>query len=536
MDDNAQARQDEELSTQNRARILGVRYQDARTIIDRPLVKDVLTVEEMYRDNLIPLSRTKGQIEFAFTINTPQQVIKQLRDRFSDYVVSMVIISNAGFKDFMKRFDPPKEVHYDDIALSTEGASDTLAEVSKTLETVSSNDIFNYLVNQADKLHASDIHLETEEEYVRLRFRVDGALHPIAKLSHDKYKQLQSSIAVLANISTTSPDPQTGHMTYDILDENTKQKIKTVNMRIETLPALHGQDAVIRLFNLDPSLIKLNHLGLSAFARKNIDNILAHPHGMVLVVGPTGSGKTTTMYSIIDALNNSSRKIITLEDPVEYGFEGISQIPVNTQKGESFNNIFRAVLRQDPDVIMVGEIRDVDTARTALQAALTGHLVLSTFHAANSSAALSRMVESIGDNPLFSSAIRLVISQRLVRRLDDKTKVPYAPDESLKAQIKSIVESLPEGVERPNLDNITLFKAGQSEENPFGYRGRVVVVEQLLITPAIQEILRSGARQSSAEVIAQTAQKQGMLSILQSGLLLALRGETTIEEVYRVVS
>ena len=370
MDENIQARQEEELSTQNRARILGARYQDARMLLERPLVQDVLSLQEMYKNSLVPLVKAKGHMEFAFTINTPQQAITQLKERFSDYNISFVIISNNGFKDLMLLHDPPKEVHYDNIEISTEGESDTLAAVSKTLETVSSDKIFNYLIAQADRLQATDIHLETEEDHVRMRFRVDGALHSIAKLSHEKYKQLESSIAIQANISTTAPDAQTGHMTFDIRDDNTGEKIKEINMRIETVPTLHGQDAVIRLFNLDRALIKLDRLGLNQYQRKSIDRIIQHPHGMVLVVGPTGSGKTTTMYSILDELNSSDRKIITLEDPVEYGFEGISQIPVNTREGKSFNEVFRAVLRQDPDVIMVGEIRDVDTARTALQAAL----------------------------------------------------------------------------------------------------------------------------------------------------------------------
>ena len=534
MDENLQARQEEELSAQNRARILGVRYQDARSIIGNPLIEGVLSIEEMYRNSIIPVGKSKGNIDFAITIGTPQQLIPQLRDRFSDYNLSFVLISNNGFKDFMKRFDPPKEVHYDDINISTEGASDTLLEVSKTLETVKPDDIFNYLITQADKLNASDIHLETEENHVRMRFRVDGALHPIANLSVDKYKQLQSAIAIKANISTSASDAQTGHMVQEILDENGARK-KTINMRIETAPTLYGQDAVIRLFNVDRSLINLKRLGLNEKQMANVQDIITHPHGMVLVTGPTGSGKTTTMYSIIDELNNTSRKIITLEDPVEYGFEGISQIPVDTRKGKSFNEIFRAVLRQDPDIIMVGEIRDVDTAKTALQAALTGHLVLSTFHAANAAAALSRMLDSIGDNPLFSSAIRLVIAQRLVRRLDDTLKQEYEPSEELKQEMIDVVNSLPEDIERPNIENIRLFKPGQSAENPFGYRDRVILMEQLEITPAIQSILRRGASDSSTEIIEKVAAEQGMLSMLQAGVLMALRGETTIEEVYRIV-
>ncbi len=534
MDRNLQARQEEELSTQNRARILGVQYQDARVIIGEPLVQDKLTIEEMYRSTVVPIVHTKGHLKFAITIATPQQLAVQLRDRFRDYNVTFVIISNTGFKDFMLRFDPPPEVHYDDIAISSDGASDTLAEVSKTLETVSADDILDYLITQADTLNASDIHLETEEEYVRMRFRVDGALHNIAKLSKDKYKQLQSSIAIKANISTTSPDAQTGHMIHKIMGENTKP-VKTINMRIETAPTLHGQDAVIRLFNVDRNLINLDHLGLSERQRQSIEGIISHPHGMVLVVGPTGSGKTTTMYSILDRLNDPSRKIITLEDPVEYGFEGISQIPVDTRKGKSFNKVFRAVLRQDPDVIMVGEIRDVDTAKTALQASLTGHLVLSTFHAADAASALSRMIDSVGDNPLFSSAIRLVVAQRLVRRLDDSLKIQYQPDDSMKEQISKVIASLPEGVERPSLEGLKLCKPGQSPQNPFGYQGRIVLMEQLEITPAIQAVLRDGTSELSTGTLRKAAADQGMISMLQAGVLMAIRGETTIEEVYRAV-
>ncbi len=534
MDENLQARQEEELSTQNRARILGARYQDARSIIDVPLVQDILTVEEMYKNTLVPITHTKGRLGFAITISTPQQLITQLRDRFKDYNVTFVLISNTGFKDFMLRFDPPPEVHYDDIAISSEGASDTLSEVSKTLETVSADDILDYLITQADTLNASDIHLETEEDHVRMRFRIDGALHNIAKLSKEKYKQLQSSIAIKANISTTAPDAQTGHMVHKLVDDNGKTT-KTINMRIETAPTLYGQDGVIRLFNVDRSLINLDRLGFNEKQHQNIEDIIAHPHGMVLIVGPTGSGKTTTVYSILDKLNDSSRKIITLEDPVEYGFEGISQIPVNTRKGKSFDKVFRAVLRQDPDVIMVGEIRDVDTARTALQAALTGHLVLSTFHAADAAAALSRMLDSIGDNPLFSSAIRLVVSQRLVRRLDDALKQEYQPDEAMLAQITKVVQSLPDGAERPNLEGLKLYKPGKSAQNPFGYTGRVILMEQLEITPAIQTILRRGSSDSSTEILEKAAAEQGMVSMLQSGVLMAIRGETTIEEVYRSV-
>jgi type II secretory ATPase GspE/PulE/Tfp pilus assembly ATPase PilB-like protein len=187
---------------------------------------------------------------------------------------------------------------------------------------------------------------------------------------------------------------------------------------------------------------------------------------MVLVVGPTGSGKTTTLYSIVNTLNSPERKILTLEDPVEYFLPGVTQIPVSGDTNAAgFAEKLRAVLRLDPDVVMVGEIRDKDTAKTALQAALTGHLVLSTFHASSAAAALTRMLDFIGMNPLFSSAIHMVMAQRLVRVLDDATKVPYQPDEGLKAQLQIIIGTLPDGVDRPDLSNVTLYKPGSSVEN-----------------------------------------------------------------------
>jgi type II secretory ATPase GspE/PulE/Tfp pilus assembly ATPase PilB-like protein len=257
---------------------------------------------------------------------------------------------------------------------------------------------------------------------------------------------------------------------------------------------------------------------------------------MVLVVGPTGSGKTTTLYSILDKLNISTRKIVTLEDPVEYSFEGVTQIPVNTKSGdESFAETLRGVLRLDPDVIMIGEIRDIDTAKTALQASLTGHLVLSTFHAADAASALTRMLDVIGDNPLFANAIRLIVAQRLVRRLDDATKQSYEPDERLASEINKIVERMPEGMTRPNLDQLKLYKPGTSSEIPFGYKGRLMIAEQLKMSPDIQKLLLQGPSGVTTKELKQLALEQGMTTLIQDGILKAVRGQTTVEEVYQNV-
>ena len=247
--------------------------------------------------------------------------------------------------------------------------------------------------------------------------------------------------------------------------------------------------------------------------------------------------KTTTLYSLINTLNSDERKILTLEDPVEYFMPGVVQIPVHGDtNAQGFAEKLRAVLRLDPDVVMVGEIRDQDTAKTSLQAALTGHLVLSTFHAGSAAAALTRMLDFIGVNPLFASAIHLIMAQRLIRRLDDTTKQPYQPDANLKAQLQSVIDTLPPGVQRPDLTNITLYKPGASPENPFGYSGQMPIREQLQMTPGIQELLRRPPTQITTDMLQERAVQDGMLTMLQDGVPKALQGVTTVEEVYRVVA
>lgn len=532
-DDQKKFRETEELNTEQRAHLLKLTYVDSRTITDIPLAVGILDIQEMYEKTLVPLYDKGTGYTFGITIDTPQHVLRELRDRFNDKVIDFLMISKSGFKDFMLRFDPPKEVVYDDISIKSEGASENLLKVSETLEGVQSDDILEYVINQADKLGASDIHFETAKRGVRVRFRIDGALHLIAVVTHQKYRQLQQSIAVKANISTAAPDAQTGHLSQQI--EAPDGKPKTLNMRIETVPTLYGQDAVVRLFNMDTELLNLDNLGLSERERKPIDEVISHPHGMVLMVGPTGSGKTTTLYSILQKLNTPERKILTLEDPVEYGLDGMSQIPVYTREGDSFANKLRAVLRLDPDVVMVGEIRDVDTARTALQASITGHLVLSTFHAGSAAEAFMRIIDMIGQNPILISAIKLIVSQRLVRRLDDATKQEYEPDEALKKHIRETLKDLPDTIEKPDLENIKLYKPGKSSENPFGYKGRVTVLEQLLLSPEIQAILKDNYTIPSAPQIETAARAQGMITMYQDGLLKCLQGITTIEEVNRVI-
>lgn len=238
---------------------------------------------------------------------------------------------------------------------------------------------------------------------------------------------------------------------------------------------------------------------------------------------------------MLNALNSSDRKLITLEDPIEYGLTGISQIPIDTTHGQSFADALRSVLRLDPDVVMIGEIRDVDTARTAIQASITGHLVLSSFHANSTSTAFSRMIDMIGVNPIFSSAIRLVIAQRLVRRLVDETKEEYDPDEATRNYVKKVLEGIPDDTDHPDLNSFKLWRPKPSEDAPFGYKGRIVIMEQLIVNEEIQKFIRGDVAATHAEAIETTAREQGMLTLEQVGVLAALRGETTLDEIGRVI-
>jgi len=529
------ARKIEEQATQHRAGILGLQYFDTSTPEKKEIYKDILTVPELYSFKIIPLRSDPHHILFGITNTTSQQTMNTMKERFLDQRIEFRLISDAGFREYMVMYDPPKQVVYKDIELTTAGSNELIAQVSATLEQVRANDMLAYMVGQAHKLQASDIHVEHERAYVRIRFRIDGVLHPIAKISHEKARILLSAIASAGNVSTAAGEAQQGHISERVRMADGAQV--DVNLRLETVPGVNGMDVVMRLFNLSQDMYQLDKLGLSVRERKIVDDIISKPSGLVLTVGPTGSGKTTTLYSMLNSLNNENRKIITIEDPVEYQFEGITQIPVRSHSGQELNfaNSLRAVLRLDPDIVMVGEIRDLDTARTALQAALTGHLVLSTFHASSAAAALTRMLDVIGANPLFASAIRLVMAQRLVRKLDDSSKQAYTPTAVEIGHIKEVIATLPKDMEMPDISSIQLYKAGKSDDNPYGFRGQLAIREQFLMSPQIVSVLQKGAIGATTDDIERAAIESGMLTMRQDAILKVLAGNTTLEEVFRVL-
>lgn len=532
-------RQKEEEATEQRAGILGLTYLDTREFENIfPLARDLFTNEQMYRAFLAPLQigdiDTNKPWRIMITSQTPRSVIQKMSKKYQEEgkTLELFLISESAWKNIMRRYDPPKKIIYDDIEIAGEGDSTTLDKVSQTLANVASDQVFDYLIDQADRLGASDIHIENQRQTIRIRMRVDGALHPVAELGRDRYRVIMGELSSRAGVSSASKTSQSGHMQKDIYRDGTSHLL---NLRVETVPTMYGMDAVMRLFNFDESMLQLDLLGIAPKERAEIDEIISHPRGMVLMVGPTGSGKSTTLYSMLNALNTLDRKIITLEDPIEYGIGGISQIPIDTTHGASFADGLRSVLRLDPDVVMVGEIRDNDTARTAIQASITGHLVLSSFHANSTSAAFSRMIDMIGLNPIFSTAIRLLIAQRLVRKLDKNAK-EYIPDEATKNWVRSVLDGVPaEKIPQDISGDFKLWKPMPSEESPFGYKGRIVVMEMMVVNDNIAAFLRGERGMISTEAIEAQAREDGLLTLMQQGVISALRGDTTIEEVNRVI-
>lgn len=577
-------RDNEEQATLERSKILGLPYLDTREFEDTvPLVKGLLEVDQMHKDSILPLVRGDGEHHYQYmvTSQTPKSVIDKMTKEHLDKGerADFFLISLSAYRTLMLRYDPPKEIKYDDIKIAGEGDSETLASVSRTLAGVSTEKVFDFLIEQADKLGASDIHIENLRNEIRIRMRVDGLLHPVAKIDRDRYRIFMGELSSRADVSMASNKPQSGHMQKEIVNGKSSHLL---NIRVETIPTMYGQDAVLRLFNFDESLLNLKLLGLSKDELAEINEVVSHPRGLVLMVGPTGSGKSTTLYSMLNALNTTDRKIITLEDPIEYGITGISQIPIHTNDGGSFAEGLRSVLRLDPDVVMVGEIRDADTAKTAIQASITGHLVLSSFHANSTSAAFSRMIDLIGVNPIFSSSIRLVVAQRLVRKLSASKKArritdaeakyirrvltgvspkwfkgikdageviktrglgPVFTDDAMNATkldkaLKAYDDDAvltEEDLEEFDFGDLVLYDPVPTSKEPFGYSGRMVIMEQLVVSENMQAFIRGDVTDINTDDIEKLAKKNGMLTLEQKGVLAALRGETTLSEVSRVI-
>jgi general secretion pathway protein E len=377
--------------------------------------------------------------------------------------------------------------------------------------------LVNHVISQSIKARASDIHIEPYQDSFKIRYRVDGILYDL--LTPPKWIQnsVISRIKVMAKLNIAEKRlPQDGRIEVKVGDQE-------IDVRISTLPTTFGERVVMRLLNKSESIFKLSEIGLARERLEILENIIKTPHGIILVTGPTGSGKTTTLYAILKTINTPDINIITIEDPVEYQIRGINQIQVNAKIDLTFARGLRSIVRQDPDVILIGEIRDKETADIAVQSALTGHLVFSTLHTNDSASAITRLVD-IGVEPfLISSAVVAVAAQRLVRVLCDECKKPYQPDEIALNNV---------GLTLEQIHDHSLFKAqGCSACFHTGYKGRMAIIEIMQMNESLKQLI---LKTYDANLIRQEALNNQMVTLRQAGIQKVLDGHTTIEEVFRV--
>ncbi|MFA5169420.1 MAG: GspE/PulE family protein [Candidatus Paceibacterota bacterium] len=380
-------------------------------------------------------------------------------------------------------------------------------------------------------LDSSDMHIEAIEGGSTLRVRVDGVLQEVVSFDAQKHQRIVSRIKLLSGLKLNVEDkPQDGRFSILL---NKEDKVEEIEIRVSTLPTEYGETIVMRVLN-PKNLINLEDLGL----RKDIYDIFniqaSKPNGMIIVTGPTGSGKTTTLYAFLKKIRNPEIKVITIEDPIEYHLEGISQTQVNPKKGYDFAAGLKSIVRQDPDAILVGEIRDLETASIALQAALTGHLVLSTLHTNDAAGTIARL-QALGEKPVnIAPAINVCIAQRLIRKVCPKcTEMkPISPEEF--EEIKKSLEGMPQGVDMPELkpDMLVANIKGCEYCNFTGYKGRVGIFEAMAIDDEMQDFILTSPSTSAMEKL---AVKKGMTTMKQDGMIKILKGMTTMEEVKRVV-
>jgi len=376
-------------------------------------------------------------------------------------------------------------------------------------------------------LSSSDIHFETEEDRVKIRLRIDGVLQDLINISREDYRPLLSRLKLVSGIKLNISDrPQDGR--FSVVDNQ-----KSIEVRSSTLPAEYGESVVLRVLNSE-DLISLKQLGLRADLLEIFHQEITKPNGMIIVTGPTGSGKTTTLYAFLKEVQSSEIKIITIEDPIEYRLEGISQTQTNPAKGYDFASGLRAIVRQDPDVILVGEIRDLETAEIALQAALTGHLVFSTLHANDAAGTIARLIDLGTNPPSVAAAINSAVAQRLIRKVCQKCVElkPIATD--LLEKMGRRLNKLPQNVKIPPLskDSKIPFANGCEDCNFTGYRGRLGVFEAFLVD---EEMERFILKEPATSDLKEKAIEKGMITLYQDGLIRVLEGLTTIEELERVV-
>lgn len=517
----------EEALIKAKAKLYNIPYVDLSKIPNSPEAIAVLPRDVADRFKVFPISLDKSsrtlKLAMADPLNlTAIEFIEQkthlevkpyaaLPEKIAEFIITRYSTSLS-----QEVTEALKEVEVDKGGLNTFGLNkDGFMREEKVA------DIVSQILDFAIRARASDVHIEPQEKSTRVRYRIDGILQEKLTIPKALHDALVSRIKILAGMKIDEKRvPQDGRFNY-------KGTTGTVDLRVSSLPTTWGEKIVMRLLKKSGGVPTLQELGLRGSALKNLNNAILRPHGIIIICGPTGSGKTTTLYSLINKINTPKVNIVTLEDPVEYKIPGVNQVQVNPAAGLTFASGLRSFLRQDPNIILVGEIRDKETTDLAIQASLTGHLVFSTLHTNNASGALPRLLDMGAEPYLLASSITAVVAQRVVRRIHDKCKVEYTPDQKVIEEMKDTLGSL-----WTAKNGVKLFKGkGCADCNDSGYYGRIGIFEVMPVTEPISKLI---LERSPASVIEKEARKEGMIDMKQDGYLKVLEGITTVEEVLRV--
>ncbi|MBL8031138.1 MAG: type II/IV secretion system protein [Candidatus Doudnabacteria bacterium] len=522
----------EEANTEEKAKALGLPYINMHSFPADLNTLSLFSEEEARVYEAVPFFREHHELRVgAINPNNPA-LLARLEQYKEKYNITTYVISKSGLEyvlTFYAHVVTPKLHVSEDIKLIPTTDFAKVLEVlkdEKAQEAMNVSELVGDVFGVAMQFGASDIHIEPEEHLIKIRFRVDGVLQDMVHLTRRLQHALVSRIKIVSKLKLNVENlPQDGRITFMWGDN-------PVDVRVSTLPSAYGEGIVMRLLGVGAIELKLDDLGLTGRSYKIIETELQKPNGMIITTGPTGSGKTTTLYAFLNELNEPGVKIITIEDPVEYKLQGIQQTPIDHNVDFSFAKALRAILRQDPDIVMVGEIRDTETAETALQAALTGHIVLSTLHTNDSFGAVPRLI-TMGAKPfIIAPALNAVIAQRLVRRLCVACKTPVTLEPTLQEHVQKTLAEIPPaaGVELPN--PLQFYRApGCVECHNLGYKGRIGIYEVIHINDTMKDLI---LKNMSMVDLKKQAILDGTLTMAQDGLLKAAQGVTDVEEVFRV--
>lgn len=491
----------------------------------------MLLPEKIAREyKAVPVQEQDGQLIIAMV--DPEDIeAKEIIKKYTQKPILVKLATESDINHVLDQYQSLESEVKEVISVENSGQESEQTNNKSLTENISNNApaarIVASMLRRAIRERASDIHIEPDEIEVAVRFRIDGILLKKVTLPKDIQMAIISRIKILCNMKIDEQRlPQDGRFSIDIDG-------RKVDFRVSTMPVAHGEKIVMRILDKLSGILTIEQLGLEGNSLENLNKNLEKTHGMILVTGPTGSGKTTTLYALIDKLFNESVNIVTLEDPIEYRMPGINQSQVNSEINYTFASGLRSIVRQDPDIIMIGEIRDGETADMAVHAALTGHIVLSTLHTNNAAGAAPRLIDMEVEPFLLTSTVNVIIGQRLARKICDKCKeeitVPQQELEKIKAEIKKMPDK-----EKAiyQAKEIKLFKGkGCKICGDSGYKGRIGLYEVLPITEAVKELILAKKTTTDVE---NEAIKEGMVTMLQDGIIKSLEGKTTIEEVWRV--